>query len=188
MTEICQGVPTTWNLYTQTFLFPEITDWHSQFVSTKLIAFYRFGRYFITTLRHKVPTQNWVNWLSVSHKIYTLKPCHFPKSLIGAHSSISSPHFATRCHPSSRVNWPECESAGHYSARHSTVCGKWHLTLPLRIKVTVPRTNRALHIRTDIPRQSLQSNSLLRRKHAIVSHNISLTISPLYLSHASHHC
>ena len=155
MTEICQGVPTTWNLYTQTLLFPQITDWRSQFVSTKLIAFYRFGRYFITTLhhkvptqnwvnwlsasheiytlkpcyfpksligaqfyfitalRHKVPTQNWVNWLSASHEIYTLKPCYFPKSLIGAHSFISSPHFATRCHPSSRVNWPECESAAH---------------------------------------------------------------------------
>ena len=56
MKEICQGVPTTWNLYTQTLLFPEIVDRRQHLGATKLIAFHRFGRYFITTLRRNIST------------------------------------------------------------------------------------------------------------------------------------
>ena len=77
MTEMCQGVPTMWNLYIQTLLFPEITDRRSQFVSTKLIAFYRFGRYFITTHRHKVPTQNWVRAMKSIHSNLVISQNHW---------------------------------------------------------------------------------------------------------------
>ena len=50
------GCTYTWNLYTQTLLFPEITDRRWQFGATELITFHRFGRYFITTLRYKMST------------------------------------------------------------------------------------------------------------------------------------
>ena len=62
MKEICQGVPTPWNLYTQTLLFHETADWRSQFGMTKLIAFRRFVVILSPHFIIRCPSQNYVNW------------------------------------------------------------------------------------------------------------------------------
>ena len=113
--------------------WPALTVW-----ATKLIAaFHKFGRYFVTTFRHKMSS---------------------PELGQLARVRISSTH----------------------TTPPAAVCVESDIWICHYVRVTVPRTNRTLHIRTDYqddPTVKLLS-SLRTRKHAmVVSHNINLTVT-----------
>ena len=74
-----------------------------------------------------------------------------------------------------RLMW--CWQHTYHSARRGTVCGEWHLTLPLRKGYCSADPIYRNWPTKAMPAAKLLINSLPRRKHAIiVSHNINLIV------------